>query len=205
MCARDVHDRRQWRFMEENSLRPALFLDRDGVINEEVHYLWKPEDCRLVPGIVPLLQTAHELGYMTVVITNQAGIGRGMYTEDDFHRLMKYIQAELVKHGAQLDAIYFSPFHPEHGVGEYRRDTDCRKPAPGMIVRAASEHHLDLQRSVLVGDRCTDIAAGAAAGIPQLFLFGETETNSCDGNIGYTKTDSLLVIKSFLEGQSVAG
>ncbi|MEK6399156.1 MAG: HAD hydrolase-like protein, partial [Terriglobus sp.] len=111
----------------------------------------------------------------------------------------------LAKDGAKLDAIYFSPFHPEHGVGEYRRDTDCRKPAPGMILRAAAEHHLDLERSVLVGDRCTDIAAGAAAGIRQLFLFGETETNSCDGNVGYTRTDSLLVIKSFLQEQRVAG
>jgi len=190
--------------MDRKSLRPALFLDRDGVINEEVHYLWRPEECRIVPEIIPLLHTAHELGYMTVVITNQAGIGRGMYSEADFHLLMDHIQAELLKHGTRLDAIYFSPFHPEHGVGEYRRDTDCRKPAPGMILRAAAEHHLDLQQSVLVGDRCTDIAAGAASGIPHLFLFGKTEANSCENDVPYVQTNSLLAIESFLRQQGIA-
>lgn len=188
--------------MERKTLRPALFLDRDGVINEEVHYLWRPEDCRIVPEIIPLLKTAHELGYVTVVVTNQAGIGRGMYSEEDFHLLMDHIQAELADHGTRLDAIYFSPFHPEHGVGEYRRDTDCRKPAPGMLLRAAAEHHLDLQHSVLVGDRCTDIAAGAAAGVPHLFLFGTTETASCESNVPYSQTNSLLAVESFLLQQA---
>jgi D-glycero-D-manno-heptose 1,7-bisphosphate phosphatase len=190
--------------MDRKSLRPALFLDRDGVINEEVHYLWRPEDCRIVPEIIPLLKTAHELGYMTVVITNQAGIGRGMYSEADFHLLMDHIQKELATHGTRLDAIYFSPFHPEHGIGEYRRDTDCRKPAPGMILRAAAEHHLDLQQSVLVGDRCTDIAAGAAAGIPHLFLFGKTETNPCENDVPHVETNSLLAIESFLRQQGIS-
>lgn len=189
--------------MDRKSLRPALFLDRDGVINEEVHYLWRPEDCRIVPGIIPLLKTAHELGYITIVITNQAGIGRGMYSEADFHLLMDHIQTELAEHGTRLDAIYFSPFHPEHGVGAYRRDTDCRKPAPGMILRAAVEHHLDLQQSVLVGDRCTDIAAGAAAGIPSLFLFGKTEINRCENDVPYSQTNSLLSIESFLRQQGI--
>lgn len=178
------------------TLRPALFLDRDGVINEEVHYLWKPEDCRLVPGIIPLLQTAQSLGFVTIVITNQAGIGRGMYTEADFHILMEHIQAELAPHDARLDAIYFSPFHPEHGVGEYKLDTDCRKPAPGMILRAAEEHGLDISRSLLVGDRCTDIAAGTAAGIPHLFLFGNTEAAPCEGS--YRKIDSLSEVETTL-------
>lgn len=190
--------------MDKKALRPALFLDRDGVINEEVHYLWKTEDCRIVPGIIPLLKTAQELGYMTVVVTNQAGIGRGMYSEADFNLLMDHMQTELKQHDAHLDAIYFSPFHPEHGVGEYRRDTDCRKPAPGMILKAAAEHNLDLQRSVMVGDRCTDIAAGAAAGIPHLFLFGETEKQSCEGNVSYSQTNSLLVVESFLRQQGLS-
>ena len=190
--------------METRVLRPALFLDRDGVINEEVHYLWRPEDCRIVPGIVPLLRAAHELGYMTVVVTNQAGIGRGMYSESDFHLLMDHIQAELAQYGTKLDAIYFSPFHPEHGTGEYRRDTDCRKPAPGMIVRAAAEHDLDLQRSVLVGDRCTDMLAGAAAGIPHLFLFGDTETKSCEGNVSYSHIKSLGFVETFLRQPGIS-
>lgn len=171
--------------------RPALFLDRDGVINEEVHYLWRIEDCRLVDGIVPLLQAAHRHGYMTVVVTNQAGIGRGRYTEADFHGLMKHISTELARDGAFLDAVYFSPFHPEHGVGEFRRETECRKPQPGMLLRAAQEHGIDLHRSILVGDRCTDIAAGAAAGVPHLMLYGETERLPCPGQIPYTSVNTL--------------
>ena len=179
-------------------MRPALFLDRDGVINEEVNYLWRAADCRLVDGIIPLLQTARRLGFFTVVVTNQAGIGRGLYTEDDFHRLMDFIQGELRSHGAALDAIYFSPFHPQHGVGDYRRESDCRKPGPGMMQRAAAEHSLDLQRSALVGDRCTDMAAGAAAGVPNLFLFGTTESVPCDVGSPYTAVNKLGLVEEAL-------
>lgn len=179
-------------------MKPALFLDRDGVINEEVNYLWRTADCRLVDGIIPLLLTAHQVGFFTVVVTNQAGIGRGLYTEDDFHHLMNYIQGELRTHGAALDAIYFSPFHPEHGVGDYRRESDCRKPGPGMMQRAAAEHKLDLGRSVLVGDRCTDIAAGAAAGVPNLFLFGTTESTPCDVSTSYTTVNKLNLVEEAL-------
>lgn len=160
-------------------MQPALFLDRDGVINEEVGYLHRMEDVRFVPGIVPLLQTARELGFFTCVITNQAGIGRGLYTEADFELLMQGMRSSLAAQNAFLDAVYHSPFHPEHGLGDYRRDTECRKPKPGMLLQAAHDHALDLHRSVLVGDRCTDLAAGAAAGVPNLFLLGLLER--CDG------------------------
>jgi D-glycero-D-manno-heptose 1,7-bisphosphate phosphatase len=161
------------------SMKQALFLDRDGVINEEVGYLHRMEDVRFMPGIVRLLHTARELGMFVCVITNQAGIGRGLYSEADFQTLMKHMRAALAVQGAFLDAVYHSPFHPEHGLGEYRRDTECRKPKPGMLLQAAKDHDLDLRRSVLVGDRCSDLAAGAAAGVPDLFLVGNMET--CSG------------------------
>ncbi len=178
--------------------RPALFLDRDGVINEEVHYLYRWEDCQFVEGIVPLLQTANRLGYFTCVVTNQAGIGRGMYTEADFHLLMDRMRAALLEQGARLDAVYFSPYHPEHGLGDYRRESDCRKPGPGMLLRAAEEHGLDLRRSILVGDRCSDIAAGHAAGVPKLFLFGSTEFSPCPDEILYTAVNKLLNVQQYL-------
>lgn len=181
------------------NLRPALFLDRDGVINEEVNYLWRIEDCRLIPGIATLIRTANQLGIATIVVTNQAGIGRGMYTEDDFHRLMNHMQAELKAEGATLDAIYFSPFHPEHGLGDYKRVSDCRKPAPGMILRAAQEHGLDLARSAMIGDRCTDMDAGAAAGIPFLFLYGSTEEKNCTKESLYRQIDTLEQVTPFLQ------
>ena len=160
-------------------LRPALFLDRDGVINEEVGYLHRMQDVKFVPGIVPLLRTAHTLGFFVCVVTNQAGIGRGLYSEADFQVLMRSMRAALAADGAFLDGVYHSPFHPEHGVGDYRKDTECRKPKPGMLLQAARDHNLDLRRSVLVGDRCSDLAAGAAAGLTRLYLMGKTET--CSG------------------------
>lgn len=154
---------------------PALFLDRDGVINEEIGYLHRFEDVQFVPGIVPLLQTANRLGVFTCVVTNQAGIGRGLYSEEQFQLLMRSMRAALDIEGAHLDAVYHSPFHPVHGVGAYRRESPCRKPAPGMLLQAAADHGLDLARSAMVGDRCSDMAAGAAAGVPNLFLLNGSE------------------------------
>ncbi len=168
--------------------RPALFLDRDGVINEEIGYLHRFEDVRFVEGIVPLVQTANQLGYFVCVVTNQAGIGRGLYTEEQFQQLMRQMRAALELQGARLDAVYHSPFHPEHGLGEYRRETACRKPSPGMLLRAATEHGLDLGRSVMVGDRCSDMVAGAAAGIPQLYLVNSMERCT---DIRYDTIDNL--------------
>ncbi len=154
----------------------ALFLDRDGVINEEVSYLYKPEDVLLVDGILPLCRLAQSLGYKLVVVTNQAGIARGLYTEADFHAVMDRIRTLL--HPITLDAIYFSPWHPE-GTGPYRGDHPDRKPSPGMLLRAAADLSLDLSQSLLIGDRCTDIAAANAAGLPQAFFLHGTEPDPC--------------------------
>ncbi len=179
-------------------LRRGLFLDRDGVINEEVGYLHRPEDCRLIEGIVPLLQTANQLGFVTCVVTNQAGIARGLYTEADFHALMAYMQEELLRQGARLDAVYFSPYHPVHGVGFYKRESDCRKPGPGMLLQAAREQGIDLSRSVLVGDRCSDLQAGEAAGIPDLFLFDNTGGVFCPEPITYHLANTLFTVQNHL-------
>jgi len=162
--------------------RRGLFLDRDGVINEEVGYLVHPQDVRFVPGIFSLCRTAHRLGYQILVITNQSGIARGYYSEADFQRLMEWMQAEFVREGASLDAVYHCPFHPEHGVGEYRREHEDRKPGTGMLRRGARDLNLSLEQSVLVGDRCSDVAAANTAGLRQAFLLGTTETISCKGS-----------------------
>ena len=179
-------------------LRRALFLDRDGVINEDIGFLYRAEDCRLIDGIASLVRAANRLGYVTCVITNQSGIGRGLYSEEDFHRLMGHIGAELQQQGARLDAIYFSPYHPVHAVGEYQRESDCRKPAPGMLLRAAEEHGIDLKGSVLVGDRCSDLLAGKAAGLHRLFLVGDTEKAPCDSHLSYNRVDRLAAVESYL-------
>lgn len=179
-------------------VRRALFLDRDGVINEEIGYLHRAEDCVLVPGIGALLRTARKLEYVCCVVTNQAGIGRGMYSEAAFHRLMDHIARELDREGAALDAVYFSPYHPVHGIGPFQRDSPCRKPAPGMLLQAAADHNLDLPNSVMVGDRCSDLRAGHAAGLQELFLFGTAEAEPCTVDFRYTRVYALSSIEQAL-------
>ena len=125
--------------MALNPVRAALFLDRDGVINHEVGYLSRPEDVRWVEGIVPLCRTAQRLGYVLVVVTNQSGIARGLYTTAQFEAVMVWMRSELGAAGVVLDAVYHCPYHPTHGIGEWRREHEDRKPGPGMLFRAALE------------------------------------------------------------------
>ncbi|HEY0161723.1 MAG TPA: HAD family hydrolase [Edaphobacter sp.] len=160
----------------------ALFLDRDGVVNVEIGYLHRIEDVRFVPGIFSLCRTAMRLGYRLMIVTNQAGIARGYYTEADFESLMFWMRGELRAQGVELDAVYYCPYHPEHGVGEYKREHEDRKPGPGMLKKAAQEFGLTLAESVMVGDRCSDIAAANAAGLRQAFLLVGTEEKGCQGD-----------------------
>jgi len=173
----------------------ALFLDRDGVVNHEVGYLYRPSDVRWVEGIIPLCQAAQSLGYKLVVVTNQAGIARGFYTEQDFDSLMHFMRSELSQHNITLDAVYHCPYHPE-GLGEYRRDHEDRKPSPGMLLRAARDLSLDLTQSILIGDRCSDIAAANAAGLQQAFLISGTEENLCTG--AHRAVSSLTEVEAWL-------
>lgn len=145
--------------------RPAVFLDRDGVINRDAGYVHKVEEFFFIEGVFDACRVMSKAGYRLIIITNQAGIARGYYTEDDFHHLTKWMLGEFRRHGVEIDGVYYCPHHPVHGVGEYRRNCECRKPAPEMILRAAKEHSLDLHQSMLIGDKMTDIDAGRAAGV----------------------------------------
>jgi D-glycero-D-manno-heptose 1,7-bisphosphate phosphatase len=175
----------------------AFFLDRDGVINVEAGYLWRSEDVRFIPGIFSLCRTAQTLGYKLVVVTNQAGIGRGLFTEADFYSLMDWMRSEFARENVFLDAIYFSPWHPEHGIGAYRRDHEDRKPGSGMLRRAATDLNLSLADSILVGDRCTDIAAANFAGLRQAFLIAGTEDErACPGR--FLAVHNLAEVESWL-------
>ncbi len=175
---------------------PALFLDRDGVVNEETGYLFRREDVRFVPGITSLCRTARAIGYRIFIVTNQAGIARGYYTEADFNRLMSWMLGELSKEGAVIDAVYHCPFHPEHGVGKYKRDHEDRKPGTGMLRRAAEAFRVTLEDSVMVGDRCSDIAAANAAGLRQAFLLAGTEAE-CGGS--YLPVTSLAEVEQWIK------
>lgn len=154
--------------------RPALFLDRDGVINVDHGYVHKPETAEFIDGIFELVAAAKRAGLLVVVVTNQAGIGRGYYSDADFHALMDWMKARFVEHAGQIDAIYFCPYHPVHGIGEYRRESEFRKPAPGMLLQALRDLDIDMERSIFIGDMPTDMAAGRAAGVGTLLhLNGE--------------------------------
>ncbi len=179
---------------------PALFLDRDGVINHEVGFLHRSADVRWVDGIFPLCRRASALGYRLVVVTNQSGIARGLYSTEQFDDLMDWMRAEFRRENVVLDAVYHCPYHPEHGVGPWRREHEDRKPGPGMLLRGARDLGLDLARSILVGDRCTDIAAANAAGLRQAFLLTGTEPGPCHGR--YSVANRLAEVEDWLAENS---
>lgn len=151
-------------------MRPAAFIDRDGVINRERHYVHRIEDFEVLPGVAKGLRLLREQGYVLVVVTNQAGIARGLYSEQDFQRLTAHMHQVLNHAGAGVDAVYHCPHHPTAGQGELVRACDCRKPEPGMLLQAAHDMQLDLRRSVLVGDKGSDIDAGRRAGLAACVL-----------------------------------
>ena len=151
--------------------RAALFLDRDGVINIDHAYVSRKEDFEFVDGIFELCRSAKQSEFLICVVTNQAGIGRGYYTEKDFLELTDWMCSVFREKGSEIDKVYFCPTHPEYGIGEYRTDSHFRKPGPGMILQAAQELGIDLPNSILVGDKETDIQAGIAAGVGYNLLY----------------------------------
>lgn len=148
----------------------ALFLDRDGVINVDAGYVHLPEQVIFLDGIFDLCRAARAKDYRIIIITNQAGIGRGLYTEAQFHDLMHWMGGRFKAEGAAWDAYYFCPHHPEHGIGVYRIVCECRKPKPGMLLRAQSEWAIDMANSIFIGDKPHDMEAGHAAGVGKLHL-----------------------------------
>ena len=156
--------------MGEKRRQPAVFLDRDGTINEEVGYLDSVEKLRLLPGAAKAIRLINESGMKAVVVTNQSGVARGFYDEafvEETHaRLREVLRAE----GAFLDGLYFCPHHPTEGRGNYLLPCNCRKPAPGLLLQAAKELRLDLARSYMVGDTLKDIEAGARAGMKGILV-----------------------------------
>lgn len=150
--------------------RPALFLDRDGVINVETNYVHRIEDFVFIDGIFELCRSAVAAEMAVVVVTNQAGIGRGFYTEDQFRTLTDWMCGRFFAEGVVIDGVYYCPYHAEHGVGTYKADSFDRKPNPGMILRARDDLGLSLEGSVLVGDKASDIAAARSANVGRAIL-----------------------------------
>lgn len=151
--------------MTATNRKPAVFLDRDGVINVDNGYVSMVDDFEFIDGVIEACIKLQDKGYLLVVITNQSGIARGYFSEEQFNTLTEWMDWSLVDRGVELDGIYYCPHHAEKGVGEYKIDCDCRKPKPGMLLTAIEELNIDISSSILVGDKVSDIQAGQAAGI----------------------------------------
>lgn len=153
-------------------LSPAAFLDRDGVLIEDVGYPYLPEHLRLTPGAAAAVRHLNVQGYRVVVVTNQSGVARGLFSEAQMHAFHDLLRAELARQGARLDALYACPFHPQAVLAQYRHaDHPDRKPNPGMLLRAMAEHRLDPRASFLIGDQESDLEAARRAGV-RGHLFG---------------------------------
>ena len=148
----------------------AVFLDRDGTINEEVQYLSNIADFRFIAGVPEALRRLKDAGFLLVVVTNQSGIGRGYYDEAALASVHAHMHAELAVYGASIDACYFCPHHPEHALGSYRQECACRKPLPGMLQQAAEDLDIDLSSSFMIGDKLMDVQAGLNAGCTSLMV-----------------------------------
>ena len=162
--------------------RPAVFFDRDGTLNEEVEFLSAPEQMRLISGAGRAVRAVNESGLLALVISNQSGIARGLFTEEDLIPIHAKFQQELGASGARIDRIYYCPHHPTSGIARYRMDCDCRKPRPGMLRRAEKEMGVDLRRSYVIGDRIVDVLAGrsiGAKGILVLTGYGTSSVEEC--------------------------
>jgi D-glycero-D-manno-heptose 1,7-bisphosphate phosphatase len=152
------------------NLKPAVFFDRDGVLNIDHGYVYRPADFEWMPGAVDAVKYCNDRGCLVIVITNQSGIARGYYTEQDVRRLHRHMNNELQQFGAHIDDFYYCPHHKEGKIEQYRQACACRKPRPGMILQALAEWPVDQGSSLVIGDKPSDIEAAKAAAIAG-FLF----------------------------------
>ena len=171
------------------TLRPAAFIDRDGVLNVDHGYVFRVQDFEWLPGAIDALGQLQRAGYALVVITNQSGVARGLYTLADVDLLHAHLRADLQAHGVQLTGIYACPHHPDGVVPEYSVNCACRKPMPGMIDQAAREHGLDLAASCLFGDKASDIEAGRRAGVGRCWRICTGGTGGTGGEARFCGAD----------------
>jgi len=150
-------------------MKRAVFIDRDGTINVEKDYLYLPSEFEFLPGVPEAIRRLNEAGYLVVVVSNQSGVARGYYTEEDVLHLHRHIASLLEQSGARVDAWYYCPHHPS-GRGSYALPCRCRKPLPGMLLEAARRHDIDLESSIMIGDKAVDVAAGRAAGCRSILV-----------------------------------
>ena len=160
----------------------AVFLDRDGTINVDVDFLSSPSQLQLIPRSAEAIKELNDLGLPVIVITNQSGIARGLYSEDDLHRVHAAMDEMLTRYGATISAYYYCPHHPHEGIAPYVKECECRKPKPGMLLRAKKKFGFDLKRSFIVGDKLVDVQAGKSVGAVAIQVstgYGVEEKDLC--------------------------
>lgn len=177
-------------------MQRAAFLDRDGVINVDYGYVHSADAFEWVPGVLEAAKSLADAGFLLVVVTNQSGIGRGYYTADEFEALTDWMKAAFARAGAPLAGVYFCPHHPEKALPEFQFDCDCRKPKPGMLLRAARDLDIDLADSFMFGDKPGNCTAGRAAGCRERILLGTNGTAVPDISIA---PDATHTAKSLAE------
>lgn len=155
-------------------MNKAIFLDRDGTINVEKHYLYRIEDFEFLPGSIDALKQFQSAGYLLILITNQSGIGRGYYTEDDFCKLNNWMIGRLKEYGIDIADVYYCPHLPDAEVERYRKDCNCRKPKLGMFQKAVDDYDIDLRQSYAIGDKIRDCAICEDT-VCKGFLIGQNE------------------------------
>jgi D-glycero-D-manno-heptose 1,7-bisphosphate phosphatase len=145
--------------------KPAVFFDRDGVLNKDIHYLYKIEEFGWIPGAIETIQYFNKRGYYVFVITNQSGVARGYYTEDDVRNLHEWMNQQLALHDAHIDDFFYCPHHIDGTVPAYTQNCSCRKPYTGMLEQAKKKYSIDMKKSLLIGDKESDIECAKNAGI----------------------------------------
>ncbi|MDO6707830.1 D-glycero-beta-D-manno-heptose 1,7-bisphosphate 7-phosphatase [Photobacterium sp. 1_MG-2023] len=182
--------------------KPAVFIDRDGVINVDHGYVHTVDDFEYVEGVFDACKKLKAMGYLLVLVTNQAGIARGMYTEDEFLTLTEWMDWNFVDNGVEFDGIYYCPHHPTEGQGDYLQDCNCRKPKPGMFLSARDFLKIDMARSVMIGDKTDDMKAAEAAEVATRILVRTGKPVTGEGEaLASVVLDSIADVPVWLQRQ----
>lgn len=182
-------------------MNKAIFLDRDGTINVDKHYIYRKEDFEFIPGAIEALKRFKQSGYLLIIITNQSGIARGYYTEEDFIKLNSWMQFILSEMGAGIDKVYYCPHHPDAVIDRYRLVCNCRKPKTGLFHQAVKDFNIDLSRSYAVGDRLRDCSICKESDCHG-FVIGLTESKDLINKIKNNLFSRIRYSESLLECSS---
>ncbi|MDD1795267.1 D-glycero-beta-D-manno-heptose 1,7-bisphosphate 7-phosphatase [Enterovibrio makurazakiensis] len=180
--------------------KPAVFIDRDGVINVDHGYISKVDDFEYIDGVFDACRAFKDMGYLLVLVTNQSGIARGYYSEDDFLSLTEWMDWNFADKGVEFDGIYYCPHHPEHGDEKYKIDCECRKPKPGMFLSAREYLNIDMTQSVMIGDKADDMRAAGDAGVKTKILVrtGKQVTEDAE-TLASVVLDSIADVPGYLK------